>query len=242
MSEQTLDQVNREFVKLLPLKQKWYLLIAGIGIYSVMALVSIINTINLQGLLSRFSNGDTGAAYELAAMNKEGTTPLSVLLAGIGITCIVFVCMWLYRASLNLHESGVNYLNYQPGWLVGWFFIPVAHIFMPVLAMKEMVKGNLSLANENDHSSWQNNAVPKSFYLWSFAYVAKMVVAYGMMFYGVSLAREMANQNVDAQIDFLQITVYISYIGTAFLVVEAAALYFLSKQITEIQESYSNQN
>src|SRR5690349_10381798 len=32
------------------------------------------------------------------------------------LVCVVLVCMWLYRAHANLHEAGVDGLEYTPGW------------------------------------------------------------------------------------------------------------------------------
>jgi hypothetical protein len=50
-------------------------------------------------------------------------------------TVIVIGC-WIYRASVNAHALARG-LTIGPGWAVGWFFIPIAHLFKPFDAMKE---------------------------------------------------------------------------------------------------------
>ncbi|MCL6250713.1 DUF4328 domain-containing protein [Altererythrobacter sp. KTW20L] len=48
------------------------------------------------------------------------------------------VSLWLYRAHANLHEGSVGGLNYSPGWAVGSFFVPVANLFVPMKAMRDL--------------------------------------------------------------------------------------------------------
>lgn len=236
------EEENIEDAILLPIKQRWYLLIIGISVYTGLALFGLVNTVHMQTLLSRFLDGDNGAARELMAMQQEGVTPLTIFMGALIVKCVVFVCLWIYRASENLNDSGVNYLTYQPGWSVGWFFIPIANIFMPVIVLKEMVKGTLSISKKEEYSTWQNNKLPISFQVWGIAFVIKMLMTYGIMFYGFSLMRDMVNQDPEAQIKLIKVSIYAGYIGTLVLVIEAIALFLLSKQITQIQESHSNQN
>lgn len=54
------------------------------------------------------------------------------------VTSVIAVSMWIYRAHANLHEVGLPGLRFTPGWAVGWYFIPIAFLFKPFQAMREL--------------------------------------------------------------------------------------------------------
>ena len=45
---------------------------------------------------------------------------------------------WIYRANRNLHVLSSEPMAFSPGWAVGWYFIPIANLFKPYQAMKEI--------------------------------------------------------------------------------------------------------
>jgi len=78
---------------------------------------------NLAGLLTLLSQGVLG-----------------LLSAGVYIATAVIFLMWLYRACSNLPAFGAQkrFIGYSPGWAVGYFFFPIANLFMPYRAIKEL--------------------------------------------------------------------------------------------------------
>lgn len=70
---------------------------------------------------------------------------LTLLLATIPIS------LWVYRAQANLHEGGLAGLTYSPGWTVGSFFVPVANLFVPMKAMREL--HNRSMGEPEDFAA-----------------------------------------------------------------------------------------
>ena len=58
--------------------------------------------------------------------------------SAVGIGGYVFFLMWLYQASKNLRSFGQHSLEYTPGWCVGWWFIPIASLWKPFGAMREI--------------------------------------------------------------------------------------------------------
>jgi uncharacterized protein DUF4328 len=50
--------------------------------------------------------------------------------------------LWQYRAHSNLKALGASNLSYSPGWAVGWWFIPLANIVVPYLAVRELWKAS----------------------------------------------------------------------------------------------------
>lgn len=54
------------------------------------------------------------------------------------VASIIVVAMWIYRAHANLRAAGIDGLEFSPGWAVGWYFIPIANLFKPFQAMREL--------------------------------------------------------------------------------------------------------
>ena len=51
----------------------------------------------------------------------------------------VFIGMWIYRAAWNGRVfAGARQLDFTPGWSVGWYFLPIANLWKPYQAMKEI--------------------------------------------------------------------------------------------------------
>jgi hypothetical protein len=57
---------------------------------------------------------------------------------GCGLAAFILFLIWIHRANGNLRRLSGETLTITPGWAVGWFFIPVASLWMPYLAVKEI--------------------------------------------------------------------------------------------------------
>jgi hypothetical protein len=57
------------------------------------------------------------------------------------ITLIVFF-WWVYRTNKNLRTLSKSWMEFTPGWSVGWFFIPIANFWKPYQVMKEIWKAS----------------------------------------------------------------------------------------------------
>lgn len=53
------------------------------------------------------------------------------------VTYILFG-MWIYRAAANVDAAAVPGFIHTPAWAVGWYFIPVANLFKPFGAMRQI--------------------------------------------------------------------------------------------------------
>jgi Domain of unknown function (DUF4328) len=78
--------------------------------------------------------GSTETAY------WSGTSlPAFAQLPGtVGLATIVVWLLWQHQATANLWARGYQGLKTRPGWAVGWWFIPVAHLWMPLVTMLEL--------------------------------------------------------------------------------------------------------
>jgi hypothetical protein len=54
------------------------------------------------------------------------------------VSSVMLVWRWIWRAHANLFAADIKYLDYTPSWSVGWFFVPIAHLFKPFQAMREL--------------------------------------------------------------------------------------------------------
>ncbi|MEO1170420.1 MAG: DUF4328 domain-containing protein [Pseudomonadota bacterium] len=68
----------------------------------------------------------------------------TVAYVNLGVTVISTAVFgrWIYVAASNLVDYGVEQFEYTPGWSVGWFFIPIANLFKPYQAMRQIWNGS----------------------------------------------------------------------------------------------------
>jgi predicted Zn finger-like uncharacterized protein len=71
--------------------------------------------------------------------------PSDAVVGIVGIAQLVLFCIlgitflrWIYRANKNLREMSGQTMYFTPGWAVGWYFVPIANLFKPFQAMKEI--------------------------------------------------------------------------------------------------------
>jgi hypothetical protein len=54
------------------------------------------------------------------------------------LASVVVISLWIHRAHANLFAAGIEYLDFTPGWSIGWFFVPIANLWLPFQAMREL--------------------------------------------------------------------------------------------------------
>ncbi|HYU57511.1 MAG TPA: DUF4328 domain-containing protein [Actinomycetota bacterium] len=77
----------------------------------------------------------------------------------VGLTLIVLWLVWQHRSQSNLRALGMQDLRYTPGWAVGWWFIPVANIWMPYLTVRELWRASDPAAGPSDWKTRQARPV-----------------------------------------------------------------------------------
>jgi hypothetical protein len=118
-------------------------------VLSVVVCILTIGVIFLEiGLLEKAKNGQgideqTEMANNLRLLAVGGAAILTRILT------IIFFCMWAYRAYGNLTALGAYGLRTTPGWIVGYFFIPIMQLFRPYQLHAETWK-----ASDPDVPEW----------------------------------------------------------------------------------------
>ena len=95
---------------------------------------------------------------------------------------LVAYLMWLHRASRNLGESGNGGMRFSSGWHVGSYFVPLANLFVPFLAMREL--WNRSHGEEPELADSSVSAVTSWWACWVAA-ILILTFLFAKMFVGV---------------------------------------------------------
>lgn len=123
--------------------------------------LTILADFNLLALVSEIDAGRFVSVTEL-----EDALLFSNISEGLGaiafIASVVLFLMWMYRASKNLASLGLGGQRFSPWWAVGWWFIPIAHLFMPYQVMAEIWRGSHSEGS----AGWRDGSVSGLVLLW----------------------------------------------------------------------------
>ncbi|EJL24767.1 DUF4328 domain-containing protein [Novosphingobium sp. AP12] len=116
-------------------------------------------------------------AWSLSMMLSNGFgRPTFIVLAVRGLammlgslvflpTAVLFL-IWFHKAIANLHEAGLAGLRARPGWTVGSFFVPVANLFVPFRAMRELWN------RSHGEDEWQAEGAVGDVGIWWTCYLA----------------------------------------------------------------------
>jgi len=87
-----------------------------------------------------FATEDFGNSPEFALMIGIGC--LGIFTVPVYITTVVVFCIWINRSNKNARSLGARNMQFTPGWCVGWWFIPFAHLFKPYQATAEIYRAS----------------------------------------------------------------------------------------------------
>jgi len=117
------------------------------------------------------------------------------------------VGFWIHRAHANLVIADRGGLEYTPGWAIGWFAVPIANLFKPFQAMRELWNASEGALDRYD------DAATGLLWVWWF----------GWLLSNVSSSDEIWNT--------------LDLVGVAATIISAAALWMIIETITELQHS-----
>ena len=84
--------------------------------------------------------GETVDRARLVGIDQR-TGALALLSLGTLFVAGVLFCFFMPRANRNASAFG-SLMSNSPGWAAGWFFVPVAGLWKPYYAMKEIWQGS----------------------------------------------------------------------------------------------------
>ncbi len=119
------------------------------------AFVSTLVMFSISDLLDNSNRLPSWAAGAASfAESGRGAILLAVLCATLYGACTIAVLRWVYLANANVRALGAEGLRFAPGWAVGWYFVPLANLWKPYQAMKEIWQAS---ATKND---WDEVKIP----------------------------------------------------------------------------------
>lgn len=119
----------------------------GDGIDLLQQRAKIVKTLLIVGLAATVAiligefgelNGDISLANPDASPMDQLYLVALYANAAIALITVIIFAMWIYRAAANVVAARVPGFSYTPGWAVGWYFIPIANLFKPFSAMRQI--------------------------------------------------------------------------------------------------------
>lgn len=146
------------------------LLFVALCVTNVLATISLAAQIQLLEM-ARFGtviSAQHAAAHD-ARLRLIGAVELSLTFAA-GITLLV----WVYRVNRNAHTFGTEGMSYSPGWSVGWFFMPLANLYMPFKVLRELWQ----VATPGAGTQWRKAPISPLVAAWWIACLVRGVIQY----------------------------------------------------------------
>ena len=116
----------------------------------VITAVGMVSTVFELRLFDAIEQGNFSSDEEMMAAaesNDERTLALAVLEFSWFLITGTLTLIWIYRSA---HNTGVHarHMEYSPGSCVWWYFIPIAYLWKPYGAMKEIWSESASQAGQ----------------------------------------------------------------------------------------------
>ncbi|KAF0092920.1 MAG: hypothetical protein E1N59_3318 [Puniceicoccaceae bacterium 5H] len=68
--------------------------------------------------------------------------PFASISGLFGLTALVFLLIWLYRAMKCVRLLGARHMPFSPAWSVAWFLIPLVNVIVPVFVLYGLSKAS----------------------------------------------------------------------------------------------------
>ena len=148
-------------------------IVAGLIASAITSIVTIAVRASYISAVDDVRNDVPGAVDHANSVLDATRAVSSVGLLIIVVIAVLWV-IWQYRGQKNVRALGAANLRFAPGWVVGWWFIPVANYAMPYLTMRELYK-----ASDPDAGAveWAAMATPILLPLWWAACLLRQILA-----------------------------------------------------------------
>jgi hypothetical protein len=132
-----------------------WLLIGLAAISATIAAAKLAHYRVLQAILDQ----DASALASFGPISRlliASMSPLELAQAIDLCVAVPLFAVWVHRMQANTFALGIVGLRYTPAWAVGWYFVPVANLWMPYRVML-----GIWCANRNP-ADWQYDTPPAS--------------------------------------------------------------------------------
>ena len=146
---------------------KWttLFLYAQVAISVIAIIFGMLEYQMIRDLVSGFYQSQSDVVEYVVQADYERQHTLELIDLTIFVISGALILMWIYRANYNARQIGVSGMKFTPGWSVSWYFIPLANVWKPYQAMKEIWKASSSPQN------WSNQPVSSLLSWWWFSWI-----------------------------------------------------------------------
>jgi|CXWL01.1.fsa_nt_gi hypothetical protein len=116
-------------------------------LFSALVLQLLIAAVQSYELFAGVITSETEASLTLIGVGLVGLI-LFVLWAITLLLCVVYTCRITYRLLKNLHAMEAPGEIMSPAWAVGWYFIPLANLVMPLRGIQQAWRGTFALSDQ----------------------------------------------------------------------------------------------
>lgn len=116
-------------------------ILLGLSAISATVLSLIDGVVSLSDIAAAEASTELLDEFDIGVfgrISEQGSLALVVALGAIAISTIVLWCMWTHRCNRNLGSLGCRGKRFSASASWGWFFCPIANLWMPFLAMREI--------------------------------------------------------------------------------------------------------
>jgi hypothetical protein len=134
----------------------------------VIAVVAIVTDYREIQLVRDIQVGDFATEQEMNAaidLNEDWQSGRAGIEILVFVVSGILILKWIYRANHNARQLGASNMRFSPGWSVGWFFVPIALLWKPYQAMKEIWRAS------HKPDDWQNYTSYGFVGLWWFVWL-----------------------------------------------------------------------
>lgn len=202
----------------------------ALGALIVISAVGIVSTFQEITLLQDIADGayanvSDAEFYAVADANDSRQAIVGLLYLAIYLVTVVVFLMWQYRVRKNADDIGTTGLRFSPGWVVGWWFVPIMNFFRPYQMMKELWQSNYH--NVYEHSESRNLEVSGLLGWWWGLFLI------GGFFGNIAGGTYLRSDDIDTLIigDWFDIG------SSVILIVAAVFAIVLIREISDFQES-----
>ena len=166
--------------------------------YVVMAVIAIISCMFEYQLLTDFLYLENATSEEIMAYSHAKTAhdlqqdKVGVIQFVIFVISGILILMWIYRANYNARQLGASGMIFTPGWSICWYFIPIANLWKPYQAMKEIWKASSSPQN------WISQSVSSLLPWWWFLWIMSNI--FGNVSFRLAIRAEEINELLAANV------------------------------------------
>ncbi|MFI5204104.1 MAG: DUF4328 domain-containing protein, partial [Flavobacteriales bacterium] len=190
-----------------------------------------------QNLINEAMAGSVTAAEAYQDLDKFN--PLAMIIGLAGILNVIAVCMFIYAAAKNVFEYYSGAIQYSPGLIVGWFFIPVAHIFMAYKGVREVSKASNAMIESKESKDIADTKPHQTAVIWGILWSIQAALIYVSMVVGFSSFGELSEVDLEERaIIIFQKTFYIQIVMNVLSFINGIALIMFAAKITKEQNAY----